>query len=130
MAELSTFFNISHDLFCIVDREGFYILVNPAMLKLLKYSEAELMQHPFTYFMHPDDVTETIREYEEVTQGKRNQVVDNRFRSSDGHYHWLSWSTIVQDEKGVFYAVAQNITQQKRLEEALQKEKQESAQRL
>jgi PAS domain S-box-containing protein len=130
MAELNTFFNIAHDLFCIVDRDGYYKLVNPALLRLLSYPEAELMQHPFIYFMHPEDVAETQREYGEVTQGKRNRVVNNRFRSSDGRYHWLSWSTIVQDDKGVFYAVAQNITEQKRLEEALLKQQRESKRRL
>jgi PAS domain S-box-containing protein len=130
MAEQNTFFNISHDLFCIVDRKGYYKLLNPAMIKLLAYPEAELLQHPFTYFLHPEDVAKTKREYEEVMQGKRNRVVDNRFRSSDGRYHWLSWSTIVQDEGGLIYAAAQNITERKRLEKALKKEKHESQQRL
>jgi len=130
MAELDTFFNISHDLFCIVNRQGYYLRVNPAMIKLMAYPEAELMLHPFTYFLHPEDVVKTKKEDERVMQGKRNRVVNNRFRSRDGCYRWLSWSTIVQDKKGVIYAVAQNITEQKRLEEALKKEKQDSQRRL
>ncbi|MEI6948218.1 PAS domain S-box protein [Paraflavisolibacter sp. H34] len=126
MAEYQKFFNISHDLFCILDQDGFYKKVNPAFFDLLAYPEAELMGHPFVYFIHPDDVAVTVREYQEVKAGKHNQVVENRFRSRDGRYFWISWSTIVQDEAGNFYSCGQNITEQKHLRETLRREQEDS----
>ncbi len=130
MPELNTFFHIAHDLFCILDEHGFYKRVNPAFLKLLGYTEDELVKHPFTYYLHPDDVAATTKEFEAASQGRRNQVVENRFRNKDGAYHWTSWSTIVQDEAGVFYSVGQNITMHKQLQEALHSEQEASQKRI
>jgi len=130
MTEYEKFFNISHDLLCILDHDGYYKKVNPTLLSLLGYSEKELKAHPFPFYVHPDDLQETLHEYEEVTKGQRNKVVKNRFRSKDGQYHWISWSTIIEDKEGVFYSAGQNVTKQKQLEEALQREKQESERRV
>jgi PAS domain S-box-containing protein len=126
MADYQKFFNITHDLFCIVDQNGYYKKVNPALSNLLNYAEEELQANPFTYFMHPDDVPAVKKEYFEVTKGKRNQVLENRFRSSDGRYHWISWYTIVSDEKGTFYSTGQNITEQRQLQEAFKKQQEEN----
>jgi PAS domain S-box-containing protein len=125
MADYQTFFNISHDLFCVLDRNGYYKNVNPAFFSLLNYSEEELTGHPFVYFVHPDDVETTLHEYEKAREGKRNKVIQNRFRSSDGSFHWISWTTIVADDVGNFYSSGQNISAQKRMEEAHRKAQEE-----
>jgi PAS domain S-box-containing protein len=126
MADYQTFFNISHDLFCVLDHKGYYKNVNPAFFSLLNYSEEELGSHPFTYFVHPDDVAVTLHEYEKAKKGRRNDIIQNRFRSSDGSFHWISWTTIVADDAGNFYASGQNISAQKQMEEAHRKAQEEA----
>lgn len=126
MVVYEKFFYISNDLLCVLDKNGYYKKVNPALLNLLGYTEEEFKLHPFPYYLHPDDLATTLEEYKEVTKGIRNKVINNRFRGSDGNYYWISWSTIVQDKSGVFYSSGQNITDQKMLENALQRERQES----
>ncbi len=66
MADYQTFFNISHDLFCVLDHKGYYKNVNPAFFNLLQYPEEELTRHPFFYFVHPEDVAATLQEYEKA----------------------------------------------------------------
>lgn len=126
MNDYLQFYNMSHDIFCIVNNKGFYKKVNPAFVNLLGYSEKELKAHIFTFFVHPDDVSRVKREYADVVKGKHNTVIENRFRSKDGKYHWISWSTIVQNKDGVFYTSGQNVTEPKRLKTALKKEHSEN----
>jgi PAS domain S-box-containing protein len=130
MVSYQTFFEISNDLFCILDAEGYYKEVNNAFLRLLNYSEDEMRAHPFTFFLHPDDVEATKEEYRKATQGIRNDVIVNRFRDRDGNYHWISWSTIIQCKAGNFYSSGQDVSEHKRLTAALKKEQEERKRRV
>lgn len=126
MPSYQSFFDISYDLFSILDAKGNYKEVNSAFTNLLMYPESEMRDRPFTFFLHPDDITITQEQYQKAVLGFRNDVIENRFRSSDGNYHWVRWSTIVQDKKGYFYSSGQNISEEKRLKIALKKEQEES----
>lgn len=130
MHNKETFFNISHDLLCILDRQGYYTDVNPSFLSLLGFTKNEVLGHQFTNFIHPEDIAPTQQTYEQATKGRHNRIIENRYRSKDGLYYWISWSSIVVDESGFFYAAGQNITEQKRLQEALARQQQESQRKL
>jgi PAS domain S-box-containing protein len=130
MSDYQTFFNNAHDLFCILDKKGNYKSINPAFINLLGYKKSEIMSHSFFYYIHPDDVSLTQKEYNKVIKGKRNCIVENRFRNHHGEYCWISWSSIVADGAGNFYSCGQNITEQKKLEAQLSKEYQESRRKI
>ena len=49
MIDLAKFFDMSYDIFCILDFEYHFKKVNTAFLNLLGYAEQELIAHPFTY---------------------------------------------------------------------------------
>ncbi|HVF82139.1 MAG TPA: PAS domain-containing protein [Flavisolibacter sp.] len=119
MVDLAKFFDLSYDIFCILDFEYHFKKVNTAFLNLLGYPEQELVAHPFTYYIHPDDRPITQKEYSEVLKGKRNALIENRFRKITGDYCWISWSSIVPDKDHLFYAVGQDITNQKVVQEIL-----------
>ena len=59
-------FQSSSDILAIVNTKGYFTKVNPAFCKLLNYSEKELMANPYTFFLHPDDLNATNKEYEET----------------------------------------------------------------
>jgi PAS domain S-box-containing protein len=128
--DYETFFNNAHDLFCILNDKGYYVKINPAFHDLLGYEEVEIMSHPFTHFIHPDDVSLTNKEYSQVTKGKRNHVIENRLRNQHGEYQWISWSSIITDENGSFYSCGQNITEQKKLKALLTKKQEESGRKI
>ena len=60
------------------------------------------------------------------TQASRQGVIyfENRYRCKDGTYRWLEWSSAPAGN--LIYAAARDITDRKRVEEALQESKEEA----
>lgn len=51
--------------------DGYFKKVNPAFCDLLGYTEKELTSTPFITFIHPNDLKDTSKEYEETITGDR-----------------------------------------------------------
>ncbi len=119
--ELAQIFSMSLDPTCVADiASATFLKVNPAFTTVLGYSEQELLGTSFLDFHHPDDVEPTIRVMrEQLNQGAQVINFVNRYRHKSGHYVWLSWNSHPDLEKGITYAVAHDITQQRRYEQEL-----------
>ena len=52
---LEPFFNDTNDLFCIAGFDGFFRKVNPAVTRVLGFSEEELYSRSIKSFIHPLD---------------------------------------------------------------------------
>jgi len=113
-AELDRFFSLSLDLLCIADAEGRFIRVNPAWEEALGRPAEEMTSKPFIEFVHPDDVEATIAETRHLAGGAATRHFENRYRHKDGSYRWLSWKAASQPERGLIYAAARDITDEKR----------------
>ncbi len=105
------FFELSLDLVCISDFEGNFKRVNPSFTKMLQYSEVELLNRPFTDFVHPDDIDGSIKEMGKLSEGVGIIGYENRYVCKDGTIKWLRWNANVDPETGDFYCVARDITQ-------------------
>ena len=57
--ELNQFFNVSLDLLCIANTDGYFLRLNPAWERILGYTREELMAKRFLDFVHPDDLDRT-----------------------------------------------------------------------
>jgi len=113
------FFNLSTELLCMVDLQGFFIMVNPAFSAVLGYSPEELVKKQYINFIHPDDRQITQVEAEKISRGERVEKFDVRYITKDGSIVWLSWtSSFIQD--GYFYAAAKNVTALKLAELSLE----------
>ena len=87
----------------------------------LGYTAEELTSRPWLDFVHPDDIEATIREGDKAAErGCRWSGFDNRYRARDGSYKWFSWMATPDVERGTIYAVARDITENKRVEEELE----------
>jgi len=118
-AELSTLFETSPDLLCIAGLDGTFRRLNPAWERTLGFTTAELMSRPYVEFVHPDDRPATSAEAGEVAEGAGSSLFENRYRCKDGSYRWLSWKSTPLPEEGLVYAVARDVTEQKRTAEEL-----------
>lgn len=117
--ERDRFFTISPDLFCIAGCDGYFKRLNPAWERVLGYTEKELLAEPYLNFIHPDDRDRTRAEAERNASGRHSLSFENRYRCKDGSYRWLLWNAIPSDKQQHIYAVARDITERKRAEEAL-----------
>ncbi|HWM95249.1 MAG TPA: response regulator [Thermoanaerobaculia bacterium] len=115
--ERDRFFLLSLDMLCIAGFDGYFKQLNPAWEKTLGRPLAELMSRPFVEFVHPDDVEPTTREAAALSVGGRTVDFENRYRTGDGSYRWLSWRATSVPEQGLIYAVARDVDERKKIEQ-------------
>ena len=111
------FFELSIDLLCQLDFNGYFRRLNPAWERTLGFSIAELMSRPFIELVHPDDRERTLAQNKEVRGGGRALGFENRYVCRDGTYRWLRWNAAPDASWSVIYSVARDITEQKEAEE-------------
>jgi PAS domain S-box-containing protein len=118
--EFRNLFELARDMLCIAGFDGYFKLVNPAWERVMGLSAEELTTKPWLDFVHPDDVEPTIREGNKLRTGSDVIQFRNRYRTRDGSYKWLSWMATPDIERQTIYAVARDITENKRIEEELE----------
>lgn len=120
--EMIHLFKGSPDILAIVSPHGHFVKVNPAFCKLLGYTEEEITSQPFTNFVHPEDLKQTVEEYRETITGKRKaNNFTNRYLTKSGQYRWIEWSSSdVFGEDGFVFAYGRDITDVKELERLLE----------
>ncbi|MBG6110154.1 PAS domain S-box-containing protein [Flavobacterium sp. CG_9.10] len=111
------FFKISADFICIAGFDGYFKRINPAVSKLLGYSDEELYSKPITDFVYAPDLKATIETREQVYKNKPLLNFENRYLTKAGEIVWLSWTSMPVENERLVYAIAKNITDKKRIEE-------------
>ncbi len=121
--ELHLLFNSAPDIMAIATQFGHFTKVNPAFCNLLGYTAEELTLHPFSYFLHPDDLDSTLTEYKATIRRDGRQATNfvNRYRTKSGSYKWISWSSsALFGEDGLAFAYGRDISEVKELEQLLE----------
>jgi PAS domain S-box-containing protein len=116
-AERDRFFDMSVEMLCIAGFDGWFKQLNAAWEKVLGWTTEELMARPFTEFVHPDDRGSTSTERRRLSSGEMTLDFENRYLTKEGTYRWLSWRSVAVEERGLIYAVARDIQEQKRIEQ-------------
>ena len=114
-AFFARFFELSLDLFCIANLEGYFLHVNPNFSTVLGHSQAELLARPFRDFIHPADLAATARVMQRLGEGQDVVRFRNRYRDSNGRYLVLEWTAKADGD--IVYAAARNLSEQVQLEE-------------
>src|SRR5207237_10255746 len=97
----------------------------PSWERTLGWSEAELLARPYMEFIHPDDREATLAEAGKIATGLDTIHFENRYRCQDGSYRWLAWTASPSMSEERIYAVARDITAEKRASEELRLANQE-----
>lgn len=104
--DLSRFFELSPDMFCLASLDGYFQRVNENFTRVLGFSKAELMTRPFLDFVHPEDLPQTLSQMEKLAQGLPVVRFRNRYRDVGGHYRWFEWTAKSIPEENVIFAIA------------------------
>ena len=114
---LEHFFELTPDLFCIAGYDGYFKKINPAVSKLLGYTKEELFSRPISDFIYADDRDITSKLRNELTKNKPLLNFENRYITKSGEIVWLSWTSMPIDNQKLVYAIAKNITHNKKHDE-------------
>jgi len=109
------FFDLSHDMLCTSNLDGYFVEVNAAWERL-GYSTEEMRSLPFIELVHPDDRERTEAEATKLFDGVETVGFENRYRAKDGTWHWLRWSSVLAPDESLLYARATDVTELKRVE--------------
>src|SRR5690606_29877520 len=95
---------------CITDMKGEFLRLNPSWVRVLGYTEAEMLGRRFFEFLHPDDMERTTEEMRKLAQGDLTLDFQNRYQAKDGSYRRLRWTAQADAERQRVYAAASDIT--------------------
>ena len=86
----------------------------------LGWTVEELQLMSLLDLVHPEDRQATLKEFDRlVNTGGETIAFENRCRHQNGSYRWLRWSAWPVPERQLCYAIAQDITLQKRQEQEI-----------
>lgn len=119
--ERDRFFSLSVDMLCVAGYDGIFRIVNPAWEATLGWTTDEFQAHPYTEFVHPDDLPATKAEADRlINTGGYTLSFENRYRCKDGSYKWLSWRAVADPSQRVVYASARDTTLKRKVDADLQ----------
>lgn len=113
--QLSNFFEMSLDLFLIVDFSGQIKVVNSAFLSVLGYSESDIISKPFIDLVHPEDIEPSMKEVEKLSYGAVTINFENRYRTKTGQYIDFRWNVAPNRQTSMLYCCAREITGEKKM---------------
>ena len=117
--ERDRFFTLSMDMLSIVHLSGRFQRINPAFQQVLGFSEEELMAMSIFDLIHPDDRARTKSGYESLAVGEPIKWMENRLRTKEGTYKWVTWSYFPVPEDGLAFAVGRDMTELRQMHEVL-----------
>jgi len=116
----------SHDIIFTLDIEGIFTFVSPSWTSLLGHPITRVAGRPFQQFVHPDDIAEIeLFLLKILNSTEKTAGTEYRVKHTDGSWRWhFSNGSLIKNADGIivgFEGVAQDITDRKRVQEALQK---------
>jgi PAS domain S-box-containing protein len=102
---------LSQELMLVCDFEGVISAVNPSAMRLLGWSEDEMIGRTIAEFVHPDDRNSTAAEVSRLSRGVTTRTFESRYRTKAGAYRLLDWAAV--PDGGHIHAIARDITQER-----------------
>lgn len=118
LMEAENFFNMSYELLVVV-KGDYFIKVNPAFTRTLGFDQNDMNKKTFLSFAHPDDLKSSIAAVERLKKGEPMLNFRARAICKDGSYKWLEWSSTIDIQTGIMYAVARDVTEKIQNEETM-----------
>jgi PAS domain S-box-containing protein len=108
--DMNRFFELSLDLFCIADFNGYFRRINANFNRVLGHPESELLSKPFLEFIHTDDRDETVRVMHVLSEGQPVVRFRNRYHTLSRDLVTLEWTAKSVASDRLIFAVARDVT--------------------
>jgi PAS domain S-box-containing protein len=102
--------------------EGKFINVSAVSRQVLGYLPEELVGKSFFDFIVESDLASTISIMQIIMQGNDVNNFENNFKCKDGSIVSLAWSARWDEETGIIYGVARDVTEHKKEQEAFRQQ--------
>jgi PAS domain S-box-containing protein len=113
--QVDDIFDLSLDLLCVASLDGYLHRVNPAFERTLGYDAAELLSRPLLELVHRNDRARTADVIAGLPETQHVSDFENRCVRADGVVRWLQWNARAMPERGLMYAAARDVTENRML---------------
>ncbi|WP_443749466.1 PAS domain-containing protein [Asticcacaulis solisilvae] len=114
--ERSQFFRVASDILLTSNNDGRIDKISNACERVLGWTAEEMVRTPLPDLLHPDDLARTLATSEILARGEELIDFENRYRHKDGNYRWLSWRGRRDEDTGIVYCSAVDVTKHKAME--------------
>jgi PAS domain S-box-containing protein len=104
-------FDLSLELFCVVNPGGFFNYASPEFARTLGYSGQELTGRRVRDFVHPDDTERVLAAARELVRSGKEFRAETRWLGRDGSARWLQWTALFDPGSRLIYAVSRDVTE-------------------
>lgn len=111
----------SVDVICTANSNGLFVDVSAASEKMWGYKPEEMIGQPFIDFVFVEDVDKTIAAASDIIAGTSASNFENRYKHKSGKLVSVNWSSRWDEETGLMYAIARDVTEKKNAEIELRK---------
>jgi len=118
--ERDNFFNLSPELLCITNFDGYFKYVNPAWENTTGFTTEELLAKPYIEFIHPEDRQALAADAQKVASGIGTTYFESRILCKDNLYKWFVWSASASVEDRLIYVNGRDISDRKQTEARLE----------
>lgn len=96
------FFDANPSFLCIVDMKGCFKKINSTFLETLGYTKHEMYNKMLLDFVHPEDISHTIKSTEHI-QKLKEVTFSNRYIKKDGSFIKINWTSRIKGK--IIYCV-------------------------
>jgi PAS domain S-box-containing protein len=116
-AERDRIWNTTNDLMAVAGLDGYLKSCNPAWSRLLGYDDATLLGRPFLELVAEADRPRVLAAIARLARGEGVTEFEDRLVHADGRVSLIVWNCEPLGDS--FYVVGRNVTEHRRVEEAL-----------
>ena len=115
---LRNFVELSSDIFCNLDKNGYCLYINKGFEKITGYTEEDVIGTHFKNYVHPEDFEKTFATFQLRVSGGDAGVLLNRVITKTGREVYVEWAGKNDENESVFLVgrdVTDNISNQKEI---------------
>ncbi len=123
LLELNKIVDSSLDVICTINSDGRFVNVSKASREMWGYHAEELVGNKFMDLVYKEDWESSAQAASEIFNGKQIPSFENRYVHRNGKLVSLLWSTNYDEKTGLMYCVGKDVSEQRRLEKAIERER-------